>query len=122
MTNKYYFSGQLLLSTADLNRMNYGVFDTATSYVKFDSISDILDMISQLESKPQISVHIKNKNNNHKISRKGILQLDKDKYGVTDYFIDDFPLGLYLFELTNNMIDIMIEYTEGKRINENRTK
>lgn len=109
----YHFSGKLVLSSTNLDKMNYGLFDNSVANIRFISISDILDRIYSLSpASPEIKITIKQLDNGHRICKQGVLNIGCDKYGAMDWKINEFPLGLYLFELVDKKIEIWIEYLE----------
>jgi hypothetical protein len=95
--------------------MNYGIFNNSTSNIRFDSITDILNEISHSPS-PFIKISIRVLDDSLLIRHKGELNIMKDHYGVFDYCIDNFALGLELFNLTGKEIEIHIEHLEEKEI------
>ena len=109
----YHFSGKLVLSFSNLNKMNYGLFDNSVANIRFISLSDILDRIYSLSpTLPEVKVTITQLDTGHRICKEGVLNIGRDKYGVEDWSLGKFPLGLYLFELVDKKIEIWIEYLE----------
>jgi hypothetical protein len=114
MLNKFHYVGKLTLANR-IDKMNYGIFNNSTSNISFDSITDILDTIYH-SSSPFLKISIRVLDDSLLIRHKGKLNISPDQYGVCDYCVDEFALGLELFKLTGNEIEIHIEHLEEKEI------
>jgi hypothetical protein len=109
---KFYQTGELKLSNK-LNKMDYGVYNS--NAVSFLSITDIFDKVYELSDKHIFfRLNILNENNQtpHSIAKSGLLSRNVDRFGVVDYFIDQYPIGLELFEQTDKIVTIYIETSE----------
>lgn len=114
MNTRNHILGELKISNSSLDKIDYGLFDNSTPFIRFMSISTILDRIYNSPSPNLIFTLRTAKDNLSKasiqISKSGRLHISRDPWGVNDYFIGEFPLGLYLHELTGEKVEIFIEH------------
>lgn len=107
---KNYFTGILKLKE-NLNEMDYFTYNSSKTESK--SISNLLSNIYNKSKTKEIDFSIQYKRSNsgefHRIVKSGILNRNKDLYGVECYFIDEYPLELDLDQLTGEYVEIFIE-------------
>jgi hypothetical protein len=108
MLNKYHFNGKLTLKNTNKDLVYCIVQKTENGLIN-NNLADILYSI-YISKNPYVSIHINNK------QAEGELYRDQDQYGVYDWFVEDFPLGLDLFNNTNKELDIAIKHLEEKEI------
>jgi D-lyxose ketol-isomerase len=109
---KHHFVGKLTL-TNRIDKIDYCVITKTDRDLINNNITNILNEIYYSNS-PYISIELKTLDNSIKLIHKGELNIQKDKWNVLDYCVDNFALGLELFNLTNKDIDITIKHLDEK--------
>ena len=77
-----------------------------------ENLSECLNRIYMSNVNNFIDIQIQVKDRAKKISEYGELYLQQALCGIFDYFVNDFALGLYLYNHTGEEMTINIKYTK----------